>query len=353
MPARFQAQGSAPALLTAAAATIALLYVFRAILWPFALALVIVILIQALLRAAGRLCPWANRRALAAVFGAVAIGLLCAAGFMVLPGATELAGDVPMLQERLNNMLTMTSGRLGLEDPVTVQMLIGGLDMRAVAAAGLRSVRGTATGLVLTGIFVVFLLATWQRIERRIVLAAGRQGQWPTHVLARAIRGVEAYLWIQTLSGLMNAGASGLIMFAVGLEHWQFWALALFLLSYIPILGVAVGSIGPALFAMLQFPSPSQGLIIFLGIQAVAFVVGNLITPRMQATAQNIDPSVGLLAVGGWSIVWGLPGAFLAIPLTLAIIYQFSESPRLRWVAIMLSHDGNPFPSAEERPHPQ
>lgn len=347
MPARSQLDGSAPAILTAATATVALLYVFRAILWPLALALVIVILIQALLRGAVRLCPWASHRAMAALFGAAALGLLCLAGLMVLPGAAELGGELPLLQDRLDRWLMTASGQLGLDEPLTVRMLIGGLDIRAVAASGLRSVRGTATGLVLTGIFVVFLLVTWQRIQRRILLAAGEQGQWPTHVLERAVKGVEAYLWIQTISGLMNAVASGLIMFAVGLEHWQFWALALFMLSYIPILGVAVGSIGPALFAMLQFPSPSQSLIIFLGIQAVAFVVGNLITPKMQATSQNIDPSAGLLAVGAWSVVWGLPGAFLAIPLTLAIIYQFSETPRLRWLAILLSHDGDPSPKLE------
>lgn len=82
--------------------------------------------------------------------------------------------------------------------------------------------------------------------------------------------------------------------------------------------------------------------MIFLGIQAVAFVVGNLVLPRLQATNQNIDPSAGLLALGAWSIVWGLPGAFLAIPLTLALIYQLAGSRRLRWIAVLLSNNGVP-----------
>lgn len=348
MRARLQLDGGAQTLLAFAAA-VALLYVFRAILWPLALALVFVVLIQAMLRAVARLCPWADRRVMMAIAGAGALGLLCVAGLLVLPRTVELAGELPLLQERLNRILSTASVQFGLEEPVTVQVLLGDLDIRSVASVVLYSVRSTASGLVLTGIFIIFLLVTWERIHRRILLAAGRGGRWPTHVLERAIRGVESYLWIQTISGLINAVASALIMFAVGLEHWQFWAIALFILSYIPFLGVAVGSIGPALFAMLQFPSPSQGMIVFLGIQAVAFVVGNVITPKMQATTQNIDPTAGLLAVGAWSILWGMPGAFLAIPLTLVIIYQLSESPNLRWLAILMSHDGDPFPKPRRR----
>lgn len=341
---RLRPDDSTAMALTGTVAAVALLYVFRSILWPFAFALVIAILVQAFIRVVVRLWPWANRRVVLAIAGVGAIALLFAAGLVVMPGMAELGGELPLLHQRIDRLLTTSSTQMGLEDPITLDVLIGNLDYRVAASWGLRSIRTTTSGFVLTGLFVVFLLFTWERIEHRIHLAAGRGGRWPAQVLERSIRGVESYLWIQTITGVMNAVASGLIMFAVGLEHWHFWAVALFMLSYIPFLGVAVGSIGPALFAMIQFPTASQSLVIFFGIQAVAFVVGNLITPKMQATTQNIDPCAGLIAVGAWSIVWGLPGAFLAIPLTLALMYQFSGSPRLRWLAILLSNDGDPFP---------
>jgi predicted PurR-regulated permease PerM len=132
----------------------------------------------------------------------------------------------------------------------------------------------------------------------------------------------------------------------VGLDHWAFWTIALFALSFIPFVGVAIGSIGPALFAILQFPSLWPSVIVFVGIQLVAFVVGNLIWPKLQADKQNIDPCVGLLSIGVWSIIWGLPGAFLAVPLTLALIYQLAGIEKLQWIAILLSNDGDPLESA-------
>src|SRR3546814_8181666 len=107
--------------------------------------------------------------------------------------------------------------------------------------------------------------------------------------MARIAADIESYVGVQTLTGVMLAGVSGAVMVCVGLDNALFWTIILFLLSYIPIIGVTVGSVAPALFALLQFPTVWQALVVFAGIQLAAFVVGNLIYPRMQADTQNID----------------------------------------------------------------
>jgi AI-2 transport protein TqsA len=338
-----RSNGTAALTLVGVAAAVMLLHAFRSILWPFALALVITILIQAFIRAALRIWPGANRRAMLMLAGAAALGLLFALTLIIVPGVAGLGRSLPAALARLDSLLVQASGRVGLETPLTLQVMVGQLDVRTAAAWTLAGLRGFVSGVVLTALFVIFQLISWELIQHRIRFAGGR-GLAARVVLERSVRGVESYLWIQTLTGLMNAGAAGLVMFAVGLSDWALWAVALFLLSFIPFLGVAVGSVGPALSAMLQFPSIWPSLVIFLSIQAVAFVVGNLVTPKLQATNQNIDPCAGLLAVGSWSVVWGLPGAFLAIPLTLALIYQLAGTRELGWIAILLSNDGVPLP---------
>jgi predicted PurR-regulated permease PerM len=328
----------------ATAAAVALLHVFRSILWPFALAAVLTILIQAFIRAVVRVWPGAERRALLLIAGAAVLALLLGVEFMLVPGLAGLRNELPILRQRLDELLVQASQALALQDPVTLEALTADLDRRAAASWVFGGLQGAASCLILTALFVVFLLTSSELIERRLRLATGRDGDRSWLVLERTIRGVETYLWVQTITGLINAAASGLVMMSVGLNHWFFWAIAIFTLSYIPLIGVAVGSIGPALFALLQFPTLWQSAVVFLGIQAIAFVVGNLIWPKLQADKQNMDPSVGLLSLGAWSIMWGLPGAFLAAPLTLALIYQLAGSERLRWVAILLSNDGDPLP---------
>ena len=68
-----------------------------------------------------------------------------------------------------------------------------------------------------------------------------------------------------------------------------------------------------SLFALIQFPTAWQAITIFVVIQVVATVVGNLIYPRLQAETQNIDPVATLLSLAFWSWLWGLPGAFEVI----------------------------------------
>jgi AI-2 transport protein TqsA len=72
-----------------------------------------------------------------------------------------------------------------------------------------------------------------------------------------------------------------------------------------------------------------------------------VIQPRMQGDSLNMDPVVVLLALAFWSLVWGLPGAFLSTPLavmTMVILAQF-EGGRL--IAILLSADGDPLGADE------
>jgi predicted PurR-regulated permease PerM len=131
-------------------------------------------------------------------------------------------------------------------------------------------------------------------------------------------------------------------MLLVGLNNILFWSVLFFLLTFIPNIGITIGSILPSLFALVQFPTYWQAIAIFVVTQTAAAIVGNLIYPRMQAQTQNIDPVVTLLALAFWTVLWGIAGAFLAVPLTLMSMMVFAQFESTRPVAALLSNDGNP-----------
>ena len=59
------------------------------------------------------------------------------------------------------------------------------------------------------------------------------------------------------------------------------------------------------------------------------------------------DPVATLVSLAFWGFLWGLTGAFLAVPLTLIGMMICMRVPSARWVAVLLSNDGNPtFPEA-------
>jgi predicted PurR-regulated permease PerM len=163
-------------------------------------------------------------------------------------------------------------------------------------------------------------------------------------VVERIAEDLETYIWVQTITGTILTVSAAAVMLAVGLDNVLFWSVVFFLLTFIPNIGVTVGSVAPALFALLQFPTLWQALVIFVVIQVVATVVGNFIYPRLQAQTQNIDPVATILSLAFWSLLWGLAGAFLAVPMTLTAMMLFSQFESTRWVAAILSNDGRPAP---------
>jgi len=67
-----------------------------------------------------------------------------------------------------------------------------------------------------------------------------------------------------------------------------------------------------------------------------------MIYPKMQAETQNIDPVATIFALSFWTLLWGIAGAFLAVPLTLVVMMIFAQFGKTKWLAALLSKDGRP-----------
>jgi predicted PurR-regulated permease PerM len=332
------------------AASLALLYVFRAVLWPMALALAMWVLINALIHRITRVWPrasrWTVRIAAGLIVGALAIG----ATLIAIQGGEALARKAPVMVERVDQLLLQGCHAVGSRACVSPATLLSKLDLASLLRSAFGQAQSAVSGIVLAILYLAFFLATSDLIRTKLgIIATERPSSNMTLILERTARGLQSYVWVHTLTGLMTAVASGLVMLAFGLDNVLFWTLALFLLTYLPVIGIALGSIAPSLFALLQFSTFWPAVAIFVSIQAIAFIVGNMILPRLQAQSQNIDAVAGMVAVLVWSILWGIPGALLAVPLTMAAMFQFAQFDSLRWIAILISNDGRPFPEAEPR----
>jgi predicted PurR-regulated permease PerM len=335
--------------LLAVAAAMALLYFLRTILIPLAVAFVLAILVDALVRAIVRSWPKAPGWAVVALTGVIIGSSAFGAIYVLGQGAVEIVEQSRALLTRLEVLVVQASAALGLAQPLHLSSLVGRISIPQLAGALLQGVQDFVSQLFLMIVYFGFMLASRARLgpKLRNLAASRRDAEALKAGLERIAVDIETYVWVQTLTGVMLALASAAVMLAVGLENALFWTIVLFLLSYIPIIGVTVGSLAPAMFALLQFQTFWQAAVVFGGIQVAAVVVGNLIYPRMQAQSQNIDPVATILALSFWTFLWGMPGAFLAVPLTLMLMMVCAQFEGSRWVAVLLSNDGNPkFPHA-------
>ena len=53
--------------------------------------------------------------------------------------------------------------------------------------------------------------------------------------------------------------------------------------------------------------------------------------------ALAISPMVMLVAFFFWAFLWGLPGAFIGIPVTIALLTACEHNPSLGWLTRLLS----------------
>ena len=331
-------------IITGIAAAMALLYFLAGILIPLVIAFVLVVLVDAVVTFINARWPGAPKWVVSAVAGLVVILSASGGMFVLAQGAVQVVQQGPALIDRIDVLVRNMSQSMHLKEPLGLQALVGSINIPHLAGAVLETVQGIAGAILLIVIYFGFMVAGRRRISRKIDAVAGTSERKTAikHIIERITADIRTYLWVQAVTGVFLASAAAAVMLIVGLNNVLFWTVIFFLLTFIPNIGVTIGSIAPALFALLQFPTLWQGVVIFAVIQAAAFIVGNLIYPRMQADTQNIDPVTTIVALSLWTFLWGIPGAFLAVPMTLMLMMAFAQFEATRWVSAALSNDGKP-----------
>jgi predicted PurR-regulated permease PerM len=113
------------------------------------------------------------------------------------------------------------------------------------------------------------------------------------------------------------------------------WGLLAFVLNFIPTLGSLIAAIVPALVATL-FQGPAIGAATLAGLAVIQTILGNFVDPKLQGTYLKLSPFVALLSIVFWGWVWGIPGAFIGVPMTAAVMLFANEFKSSRPIAIML-----------------
>lgn len=331
--------------LIAAGVVIAGLYWFADLLTPLALAIFLWLTIDAFAEWMRKRLPFLPRKA------AVPIALLVVFVFLsfviafVIDYAASFAGSMGDYRMRIDGLVAQVWGLLRQSgEAPTVGQLLANLSpatlLRQISAS-LQAFGGEALFVI---IYVACLFAAQASLPRKIFeIFPEKETRVAAIKVTRAIaESMEQYLYVQTVTGLMIAAASWLVFVLVGLENALFWALVIFLLSYIPVVGSVAASLLPTVFALVQFPTPVPALIILGTTQVIGFVVGNIIQPRMTGDTLNLSILMVFLSLAFWSKLWGGPGAFLAVPLTVMMMIILSQFEGTRWIAVLMSNNGNP-----------
>jgi predicted PurR-regulated permease PerM len=79
---------------------------------------------------------------------------------------------------------------------------------------------------------------------------------------------------------------------------------------------------------------------VLLPLSVIQFVIGNILDPFVMSNSLNLSPFAILVSLSVWTGLWGIPGAFLAVPITAILTIILSEFPGSRPIAVLLSRNG-------------
>ncbi|MGK0715499.1 AI-2E family transporter [Leucobacter sp. W1153] len=188
-------------------------------------------------------------------------------------------------------------------------------DFGSGAVAGVGAVASFVTGLVLMVVVLFFFLkdgpAIWRfalrPFEGRALARAERIGQKTVDTLGSYIRGTASVALIDAIGiGI------GLVILQVPLALPL--SVLVFLLSFIPLVGATVAGILAALVALVA-NGPLSAVLVIGVVVLVNQLEGNFLQPILMGRALRLYPLVILLALTVGTVLSGILGAVLAVPL--------------------------------------
>jgi putative heme transporter len=101
----------------------------------------------------------------------------------------------------------------------------------------------------------------------------------------------------------------------LGIKYAIFFGILGALLTIVPYIGIVIGSLLPAIFALLSSNSFWHSLWIILLFSFVQFLEGNFITPNIIGSKENVNPCIAIFGLFFGGMLLGAIGMILAIPL--------------------------------------
>jgi AI-2 transport protein TqsA len=310
----------------------------RSIMTPVAFALFIIALVWPLQRRLQTRLPQLVAVLVTAAVALFAIGIGC---WLIVWGFGRIAQWVIANAARLQRLYAHAADLLEQRGLYAAELFAEQFNMSWILGA-LRGIGGGLQGIVtfalVTFIFVILGLLELEPLGRRL----GRIGNGTFGVAAieaaTEIAGrLQTYMLVRFGMSVLTGLGFWLFTALYGLELSREWGVIAFVLNFIPFIGSFVATLLPTLFAAAQYESFSSALWVFIGLNVVQFVVGSYIEPRVAGRAISVSPFMVLFAVFFWGMLWGIAGAFIGVPILIALAGLCARNPASRGIAIALS----------------
>ncbi len=313
------------------------LHVGAEILQPLVIALLLAIILQPVVRGLARfhVPPFLTVAALVALifFGLAQVGLT------VQKSIASFVGEAGGWSELVNGV----EQRLHASHmPPTLAQFVAdslrNLDVQGLATDLIGGGVGFGKSLILVVIYMLFIFAEQAIFRRKILSIAGDRREEAAEVLDTIGTGIQRYLGVKTIVSLLTGVLCYAVLQYLEIPYARLWGVLTFVLNYIPTFGSIIAGIFPTVTAMVTPEgSWSTALLVAFTYLAVNLALGSFLEPKILGRQLDLSPLVIVLSVVVWAGIWGVVGAFLAVPITSSLQLVLASRETTRPIAILLS----------------
>ncbi len=278
------------------------------------------------------------------LLGGLAVVVVAGVALVVYASALSLAEELPALQKRAVALLhggdDWVKAHLPwlhrADDGKQIEEQLAA-QVAGVVAPVLAATAGIVGDAVVVGLYLLFLLGAAAKLPDRVRAAyPPERADAILQVAGDVNAAIVSYLKAKVISSLAIAVPAGLILAAFGVPFAPLWAVLTFLCNFIPYVGSVVAYLLPVGFAFLQLPFGWQPVAAGVLVLACHLASAMLVEPMLLGRAVGLSPLVILGSLAFWGLLWGIPGMFLAVPLTVVAVIVMGHFDATRPLARLL-----------------
>jgi predicted PurR-regulated permease PerM len=134
--------------------------------------------------------------------------------------------------------------------------------------------------------------------------------------IARATEAaVSAYLSTAFLVNIVEGSVVALVLWLLGMPNAVLWGVLVACFEFVPYLGALAAVVVLAVAGLTTYDDVGRALLIPGSFLAINLLQANLVTPLLLGHRLTLNPVAIFIGLAFFFWIWGVPGAFLAVPL--------------------------------------
>jgi predicted PurR-regulated permease PerM len=129
---------------------------------------------------------------------------------------------------------------------------------------------------------------------------------------------IATYLRTVALVNVTEGVVVGVVMFVLGMPTAPLWGAMVAVLEFIPYFGAAAAVVVLGLAAFSTFDAVGHALLVPASFLVINLIQAYVVTPLVLGFRLQLNPVALFVGLTFWFWIWGVPGAFIAVPLLAA-----------------------------------